>query len=189
MTVDKVRCQQLQQSCAIIASPKAAALAAKAQALANMQLRAPPSPPPPPPPARTALTRRAAASITRLAHGIIERDAEARVLFLAAIAREHVLLLGPPGTAKSMLCSRLASLCGDTPLSPFFSRTLTRFTVPEELFGPLSMRALEEDKYIRCTEGFLPTAGVAFLDEVFNASSAVLNTLLTIMQVWAVRME
>lgn len=171
-----------------MAVDKVGALAAKAQALANMQLRSSihaHSPQPPPPPARTALTRRAAASIAYLTHGMIERDTEARMLLLAALAREHVLLVGPPGTAKSMLCNRMATLSQDSRPPTLFSRTLTPFTVPEELFGPLSMRALEGDQYLRCTEGFLPTARVAFLDEVFNASSAILNTLLTILQAGA----
>eukprot|EP00891_Asterochloris_glomerata_P000565 jgi/Astpho2/565/gw1.00013.152.1_t len=116
--------------------------------------------------------------------GLVERDTEVRLLLLAALAGEHVLYVGPPGTAKSELGRRLTRLCKGT----FFERLLTRFSVPEELFGPLSMRALEEDQYVRqatccClqTEGYLPQANVAFIDEVFKANSAILNTLLTVL--------
>lgn len=93
------------------------------------------------------------------------------------VSEEHVLLLGMPGTAKSALGRRLSRICG----GPFFQRLLTRFTTPEEIYGPLSLIALENDEYRRCTEGFLPTASVAFLDEIFKANSAILNTLLTIL--------
>ena len=86
--------------------------------------------------------RSATASLER---GLIEREGEARLLLLALVGGEHLLLLGPPGTAKSELCRRLSGLCG---LS-YFERTLTRFSTPEELFGPLSLSALERDEF-RC---------------------------------------
>jgi MoxR-like ATPase len=117
------------------------------------------------------------AAVERVAEGLIERDEEARLVVLGMVSREHVLFLGPPGTAKSVLGRRLSQLCGGV----FFQRLLTRFTTPEEIFGPLSLRALENDEYRRKTEGFLPTASVAFLDEIFKANSAILNTLLTIL--------
>ena len=116
-------------------------------------------------------------AIYRVGENLIERDIEARLVVLGMLAGEHVLLIGPPGTAKSALGRRLSKLCGGI----FFQRLLTRFTTPEEIFGPLSLRALENDEYRRCTDGFLPTASVAFLDEIFKANSAILNTLLTIL--------
>jgi len=116
-------------------------------------------------------------TISHVESGLVERDLEARLVVLGMISREHILFIGPPGTSKSEIGRRLSQLCG----GPFFQRLFTRFTTPEEIFGPLSLRALEADEYRRCTEGFLPTATVAFLDEIFKANSAILNTLLTIL--------
>jgi len=106
-----------------------------------------------------------------------ERSEEVRGLLLGLIAREHVLLLGPPGAAKSELADRLCSLVG----GPYFYALLTRTSTPEDLFGPVSIKALEQDSYRRKTAGYLPDARVAFVDEVFKASSAVLNGLLSVL--------
>ena len=123
------------------------------------------------------LRQRIEAAIVAMSEGLIERDTEVRLLLLAALSGEHILYIGPPGTAKSELGRRLSRLCNGR----YFERLLTRFSVPEELFGPLSMRALEEDRYVRQTNGYLPTATVAFIDEIFKANSAILNTLLTVL--------
>jgi MoxR-like ATPase len=110
--------------------------------------------------------------------GLVERDEPARLLLLAALCGEHALLLGPPGTAKSELARRLRDCIAD---AAYFERLLTKFSVPEELYGPLSIKRLEQDEYHRLTEGYLPSASVAFLDEIFNANSAILNALLTLL--------
>ncbi len=106
-----------------------------------------------------------------------EREEVIRGMMVALIARGNLLILGPPGTAKTDLAQTLCGQLGGR----FFSRLLTKVSAPEELFGPLSLKALENDQYKRVIHGKLPEADVAVIDEVFKSNSAVLNTLLPIL--------
>jgi len=108
---------------------------------------------------------------------LVERDTEIDAILCALLAREHVVLLGPPGTAKSLLARMISAAIDGT----YFEWLLTKFSVPEELFGPVSISALKSDRFERMIHGKLPTAEVAFLDEVFKANAAILNNLLTIL--------
>jgi len=108
----------------------------------------------------------------------IERDEEIRGAILAILSNENILYLGPPGTAKTYLAQ---NICNSIKGAEFFSYLLTRFTTPEEIFGPLSLQSLERDEFRRKTEGCLPSSHIAFLDEIFKANSSILNSLLTIL--------
>jgi MoxR-like ATPase len=115
---------------------------------------------------------------TALSGAFIERDEEVRAMMLALVAKVHLLLLGPPGTAKSAIANALAKSLDN---GRIFSVLLTKFSVPEDVFGPVSLRGLESDDYRRVTAGYLPEAEVAFVDEIFKSNSALLNSLLTVL--------
>lgn len=108
---------------------------------------------------------------------LIERNDEIRMCLTGLIAQEHVLFVGPPGTAKSLLLDSLAVFCNGSK----FITLLNKFTAPEELYGPISLKGLKEDKYRRVIAGKLPEAQFAYLDEIFKASSAILNTTLRLL--------
>ncbi len=108
----------------------------------------------------------------------VNRSDEILMLHVGYLIGEHCLLLGPPGTAKTALVQEFAQCTG----AKFFHRLLTAFSTPEEVLGPVDLEALQRGEYRRVVEGFLPTAEVAFLDEVFKANSAILNALLDVME-------
>ena len=95
----------------------------------------------------------------------------------ALLSLHHVLIIGPPGTAKSMLADEI---CRRIDGASYFQWLLTRFTTPEEIFGAVSLKGLEQDDYRRVTAHKLPEAEISFLDEVFKANSSILNAILTI---------
>jgi len=107
----------------------------------------------------------------------VERDDEITGTLCAVLSKQHLFMVGKPGTAKSMLIDTLCKRIED---SNYFQWLLTKFSTPEEVFGPISLKALENDKYTRITTQKLPEAHIGFLDEIFKANSAILNALLTI---------
>jgi MoxR-like ATPase len=95
----------------------------------------------------------------------------------ALLSSHHLLVIGPPGTAKSMLADEV---CHRIEGANYFQWLLTRFSTPEEIFGAVSLKALEQDDYRRVTAHKLPEAHIAFLDEIFKANSSILNAILTV---------
>lgn len=106
----------------------------------------------------------------------VGKDSIVDLLGICLVARENAFLLGPPGTAKSAIVRMLSSCIKD---GKNFEYLLTRFTEPSEIFGPFDIRKLKDGDLITNTEGMLPEASMVFLDEIFNANSAILNSLLT----------
>ena len=106
-----------------------------------------------------------------------ERDNEVEGILVALLSRQHMLMIGPAGTAKSALSVELAKIVKGT---EYFQWLLTRFSTPEEVFGPLSLKDLEQGVYKRNTATKMPEANIVFLDEIFKANSAILNSLLTV---------
>jgi MoxR-like ATPase len=134
-----------------------------------------------PPPARPPLdVARIGARFQEIARILnahfLDKQEIIRLLSVSAIAGEHLVLVGPPGTAKSAIIRTFAQLLD----ARYFEYLLTRFTEPNELFGPVDIKEFREGRYRRRTENMLPESEIVFLDEVFKSNSAILNSLLTI---------
>lgn len=129
-----------------------------------------------------------------LGSGLYEKETAVKLGLLTALAGESMFMIGAPGCAKSMITRRIkeAFKADDKDGVKYFETLLNQFTTPEEVFGNISLKALngqfidengkkiEKEEYRRLTEGMLPEADIAFLDEIWKASPAILNTLLTI---------
>jgi len=109
--------------------------------------------------------------------GLVGREQLAELIVLAAVAQEHILVVGPPGTAKSAVVRRVAQSMGGR----YFEYLLGRFTEPSELFGAVDLKKLREGLVETDVSGMLPEADIVFLDEVFLGSTAILNTLLGVL--------
>jgi len=124
------------------------------------------------------IQRKMEQAIELLERRFLERSELIRLLMLGIMSGENVLLIGPPGTAKSQMARAVSQLFGS---EHWFEYLLTRFTTPDEIFGPVSLQQLKQDRFIRKTAGYLPSAQFVFLDEIFKANSAILNALLSIL--------
>ncbi|MCF6227876.1 MAG: AAA family ATPase [Planctomycetes bacterium] len=115
--------------------------------------------------------------VAPLKQQFVARDEVIDLIALSVVAGEHLFLYGPPGTAKSALIRNFASRVDGS----YFEYMLTRFSEPNEIFGPIDIAKLREGEISTITDRMLPTAEFAFLDEIFNANSAILNNLLTVL--------
>jgi MoxR-like ATPase len=111
-----------------------------------------------------------------LSNHFLDKEEVIRLLLISVLAGEHMVIIGPPGTAKSAMIRMFSKLID----AKYFEYLLTRFTEPNELFGPVDIKAFREGVYTRKIDGMLPQAEIIFLDEIFKSNSAILNSLLTL---------
>ena len=116
---------------------------------------------------------------TSLGRFFVQKQELIDLMVVAAVAQEPLLLVGPPGTAKSDLVLKFRDAMGVRE-EDYFEYMLTRFSEPSEIIGPIDINQLRDGRYVRREDGKLPTARLAFLDEIFKSNSAILNILLTI---------
>jgi len=111
----------------------------------------------------------------------VDKDALIDLMAVSTLAQEPLLLVGKPGTAKSDLVVKFVQALGlDTESEDYFEYMLTQFTEPGEIIGPIDINLLKDGRYMRRISGKLPQAKIVFLDEIFKSNSAILNTLLTV---------
>lgn len=126
----------------------------------------------------TNIRERMSKLLDKMREGIIDKDESTRLALLCAVAGENIFFMGPPGTAKSMISSRLHKIFkADT---QYFEFLMSKYSSPEEIFGPIKLEGLDRGVYKRRTDGYLPTAHIAFLDEIWKSGNGILNSLLTI---------
>jgi MoxR-like ATPase len=115
--------------------------------------------------------------VSQLTKGLVERGEVVKIALLTLLAQENLILIGPPGTAKSEIARRLSQVIKE---GSYFEYLLTERTTPEEILGPLSIGKFKPDSLNRNTAGYMPEVNIAFLDGIFNAESSTLNSLLTV---------
>lgn len=126
----------------------------------------------------TNIRERMSKLLNKMREEIIDKDESTRLALLCAIAGENIFFMGPPGTAKSMISSRLHKIFKED--TQYFEFLMSKYSSPEEIFGPIKLEGLDRGVYKRRTEGYLPTAHIAFLDEIWKSGNGILNSLLTI---------
>lgn len=137
----------------------------------------------------TKLQPKLAALLKDLNQNLYNKENSIKLILLAVLAGESAFLLGEPGTAKSLIAHRISEGFEDLDTTKpenagcvkYFEYLMSQFSTPDEIFGPVSLQALKNDEYKRITDNYLPKAQFAFLDEIWKASPAIQNSLLTIL--------